>query len=60
MTMLFMHPRTLGEFEWDLNSWNDPDILAWKASYLSSCNITSVAVCWRQYTDLNKTLICII
>lgn len=45
MTVLFMHPRTLGEFEWDLNSWNDPDLLAWKASYLSSCNITSVAVC---------------
>ena len=44
MTILFMHPRTLGEFEWDLNSWNDPDILAWKASYLSSCNVTSVAV----------------
>jgi hypothetical protein len=28
MTILMMHPRTLGEFEWDLNSWNDPDLLA--------------------------------
>lgn len=44
MTLLFMHPRSLGEFEWDLNSWNDADLLAWKASYLNSCNIISVAV----------------
>jgi hypothetical protein len=49
MTIFFMHPRTLGEFEWDLNSWNDPDLLAWKASYLSSCNITSVAVSFKNY-----------
>ncbi len=44
MTLLFMHPKTLGEFEWDLNSWNDSDIVAWKDSYLSSCNVVSVAV----------------
>src|SRR2546429_8767120 len=55
MTILFMHPRSLGEFEWDLNSWNDPDLLAWKASYLSSCNITSVAVC-PQSAGLFKTM----
>jgi hypothetical protein len=51
LTIFFMHPRTLGEFEWDLNSWNDPDLLAWKASYLSSCNITSVAVSFNITRD---------
>ena len=45
MTFLFMHPKKIGEFEWDLNSWSDDDVLEWKKSHLANCNMTAVAVC---------------
>jgi hypothetical protein len=44
MTLLFMHPLKLGEFEWDLNSWSDKDILQWKKAHLAACNMTAIAV----------------
>lgn len=45
MTLTFMHPRKLGEFEWDLNSWSDEDIVQWKSAHLAACNMTAIAVC---------------
>jgi hypothetical protein len=35
----------LGEFEWDLNSWSDDDIIQWKSAHLAACNMTAIAVC---------------
>ena len=34
----------LQELHWNINVWTDEEILAWKASYLASCNAISVAV----------------
>jgi hypothetical protein len=45
MTLTFVHPRMLGEFEWDLNSWSDDDIIQWKSAHLAACNMTAIAVC---------------
>jgi len=44
MSVAFMHPTTLGEFEWDLNTWSDKEIIDWKNSHLAGCQSTTIAV----------------
>lgn len=35
----------LKEAHLDINTWTDDEVLAWKASHLTSCNAIAVAVC---------------
>lgn len=37
------------ELQKHINTWTDDDVLAWKASYIDSCNAIAVAV--RKQTD---------
>jgi hypothetical protein len=44
MSVAFMHPTTLGEFEWYLNTWSEKEIIDWKNSHLAGCQSTAIAV----------------
>lgn len=44
LAFLFMHSNALSTVEHNINMWYDDEIKTWKQAYLSSCNISSVAV----------------
>jgi hypothetical protein len=48
-------PDAVQELQKNINSWTNDEVLAWKASYIDSCNAIAVAV--SRYSVNNLTLL---
>lgn len=36
--------KAVGQLHWNINTWTDDEVMAWKQSYISTCTAVQVAV----------------